>query len=169
MADLGSNYIVADNALITSKIWAVIDWASLNQNKYFATYFITQDNGASYRSVQLYTPDFYRTLIVRLYSFDGKAVPDGKPYVITYTTQARGTNIYKIVSKAEQYPTYQAAKNFIASQTSGNYDIVSTSPFVSPVPLDAVTDFKLVYSSDYTDSFSGNVTIPDIKVFQHVN
>jgi oligosaccharyl transferase (archaeosortase A-associated) len=166
MADLGSSYIIADNSLIAAKIWAVVDWASQSQDKYFGTYFVPK-NG-SYQSVQLYNPNFYRTLIVRLYSFDGKAVPDGKPVVVTYTTQTRNGAVYKLVTAADQYPTYQAALNYIASQKSGNYDIVGTNPFISPVPLDAIQDFNIVYSSPYTDSFSGNVTLPDIKVFEHV-
>lgn len=166
MADLGSSYIIADNSLITGKLWAVADWAKQSQDKYFGIYYVP--NNGMYQGRTLYTPDFYRTLIVRLYCFDGKAVPDGKPVVVAYNTQTKNGTTYKLVTAADQYPTYQAALNYIASQKSGNYDIVGTSPFVSPVPLDAVQDFKIVYSSPFTDSFSGNVTLPDVKVFQQV-
>jgi hypothetical protein len=72
------------------------------------------------------------------------------------------------VTKAEPYPSYKAALDYIASQKSGKYDIVGTSPFVSPVPLEAVNDFKLVYSSMYSISFSQNVTVPEIKIFEHI-
>jgi oligosaccharyl transferase (archaeosortase A-associated) len=166
MADLQSKYVIADNSLIVSKLWAVIDWAGQDQGKYFATYYVSNNN--QYQAVQLYTLDFYRMLVVRLYSFDGKAVPDGKPVVVTYTTQTKNGQTFKLVSKADNYPSYQAALNFIATQKTGNYDIVGTNPFVSPIPQDAVTDFNLVYSSPATVSFSGNFTIPDIKVFEHV-
>jgi oligosaccharyl transferase (archaeosortase A-associated) len=166
MADLDASYIIADNSLIISKLWAVADWAGQSQDKYFAVYYINK-NG-SYQPAQVYTPDFYRTLIVRLYSFDGQAVPDGKPVVVGYTTQTQNGMTYKLATSADTYPSYQAALDYIATQKTGNFDIVGTSPFVSPVPLEAVSDFKLIYSSPFTDSFSGNVTIPDIKVFQQV-
>lgn len=166
MADLGASYIIADYSLITSKVWAVADWASQNQEKYFTVYYINR-NG-TYQPAQVYTPEFYRTLIVRLYSFDGKAITDSKPLVVGYTTQTKNGITYKLATSAEQYSSYQAALNYIASQKTGSYDIVGTNPFINPVPLEAVTDFKLIYSSPSTDSFSGNVTIPDIKIFHQV-
>jgi asparagine N-glycosylation enzyme membrane subunit Stt3 len=164
--ELGSSYIIADYDLIVSKLWAVVDWAQQDQNKYFDVYYIP-DNG-SYTARQLMTPDFYRTLAVRLYSFDGQAVAEGSPLVVTYDKKVSNGIQYKVVTTAKQYSSYKAAQDFIASQKSGNYDIVGSSPFVSPVPLEAVTNYKLVYSSQYSQSASQNVTIPEIKIFEHI-
>ena len=166
MDEMKSDYIIADSQLITSKLWAVANWADQSQNKYFSSYYISQ-NG-KYQSVLLYTPDFYRSLIVRLFSFDGKAVTDSKPFVVTWEIHnINGTNA-KVITKADQYQSYAAAQAYIASQKTGNYDIVGTNPFINIVPLDPVTNFKEVFTSPSTDSFSGNVTISDVKVFQYV-
>ena len=166
MDEMKSDYIIADSQLITSKLWAVANWADQSQNKYFSSYYISQ-NG-KYQSVLLYTPDFYRSLIVRLFSFDGKAVTDSKPFVVTWEMHnINGTNA-KVITKADQYQSYTAAQAYIASQKTGNYDIVGTNPFINIVPLDPVTNFKEVFASPSTVSFSSNITIPDIKVFQHV-
>ena len=164
MAELGSSYVILDYALITSKLWAVADWARQDQNKYFSVYFI-QDQG-SYVPRQLMTPDFYRTLAVRLYGFDGKAVAEGKPLVITYEERTLDGNIYRVATNAKEYSSYKAAQDFIASQTSGKYDIVGINPFVSPVPLEAVTNFKPAHSSNYSQPSSQNTTIPEIKIFE---
>jgi oligosaccharyl transferase (archaeosortase A-associated) len=166
MKDLGSSYVILDYDLIASKLWAVADWAKKDQSKYFSVYYVLQ-NG-SYVPVQLMTPDFYRALAVRLYSFDGQAVVDGKPLVITYEEKVMNGNTYKILSKYQQYTSYKGAQDFISSQTSGKYDIAGGNPFVSPIPLDAVTNYKLVYSSKSSQSASQNTTIPDVKVFELV-
>ncbi len=166
MKELDSSYVVLDFSLITSKFWAVFDWAKQDQNKYFGIYYISREG--SYYPVQLMKPDFYRTLAVRLYAFDGQAVADGKPLVITYEERTSEGNIYKIVSKYEEFSSLNAAQNFIASQTSGKYDIVGVSEFISPVPLEAVPNFKLAYSSQYLQTYTQNITVPDIKIFEYV-
>jgi asparagine N-glycosylation enzyme membrane subunit Stt3 len=166
LAELESSYIIADFELITAKLWAVIDWAGQAQDKYFSVYYINSQG--TIRQVRLMTPDFYRSLLVRLYCFDGEAVAGGKPFVVTYTDQVSKGVHYKVVTNAQQYDSYQAAQSYIAAQPSGNYDIVSTNPFVSPVPLEAVPDFKLVYSSQYSITYSENATVPQIKIFEHV-
>jgi dolichyl-diphosphooligosaccharide--protein glycosyltransferase len=166
MEELDSSYVVLDFALITSKFWAVFDWSKQDQNKYFGIYLISKDG--AYYPVQLMKPDFYRTLAVRLYAFDGKAVADGKPLVITYEEKTSGGNTYKIVTKYEEFSSLKAAQNFIAVQTSGKYDIVGASEFVSPVPLEAVPNFKLAYSSQYQQTHTQNITVPEIKIFEYV-
>jgi hypothetical protein len=75
---------------------------------------------------------------------------------------------YKIVSNAQEYDSYQAAQEYITGQKSGNYDIVGGNPFVSPVPLEAVTDYKLVYSSLYSITYAENAMVPEIKIFEHL-
>jgi oligosaccharyl transferase (archaeosortase A-associated) len=164
---LKSSYIIEDYALITSKLWAVVDWAGKDQNKYFEVYYV--NNSGSYSPVQVMTPDFYRTLAVRLYSFDGKAVAEGKPLVITYEYKTSGTTRFKAATKSQEFSSYKAAQDFISSQKTGNYDIVGINPFISPVPLEAVPNYKLIYSSKYSQAASQNTTIPEIKLFEHIN
>jgi oligosaccharyl transferase (archaeosortase A-associated) len=164
--EMGSSYIIADYDLITSKLWAVVDWAKQDESKYFSVYYVL-DQG-SYSPRQLMTPDFYRTLAVRLYSFDGKALAEGKPWVVTYDMKVIAGSSYKIATNAKEYSSYKAAQDFIASQKSGNYDIAGVSPFVSPVPLEAVPNYNLVYSSKNLRAYTQNATISDIKIFEHV-
>jgi hypothetical protein len=45
---------------------------------------------------------------------------------------------------------------------------VSTSPFVSPVPLDKLEHYKLVYSSDKLIKEKGVGMIPQIKIFEYI-
>jgi len=91
-----------------------------------------------------------------------------KPMVITYTNQvdSKGT-AYKLITANQQFDSYQAALDYINSQTSGNHAIVGVNPFVSPVGLDAVPDFQLVHSSEQGTSVSSVGFVPEVKIFQY--
>jgi hypothetical protein len=103
-------------------------------------------------------------LIVRLYNFDGKAVAEGKPTVITYSyiTTTTGLQV-KVISDSQEFETYQEAVDYIAAQSSSNYyEIVGTDPFISPIALEALENYTLIYSS----AASTNSTYP-VKIFEY--
>ncbi len=167
MTEMDSSYIMADFALITNKYWAVIDWAEQNQDDYIRTYYVQEKDYLKPWNVFL-TPEYYRSLLVRLYNFDGKAQKGENPIVVTYQEVEKNGIIHKVVTNSQQYASYQEAQDFITSQTSGNYDIVGGNWFVSPIPLEPVTDFKLVYSSMYSIMYAQNAMVPEIKIFEYL-
>lgn len=120
------------------------------------------------QAVQLYTPAYYRTLAVRLYNFSGKALTDVKAVVITWAdkTDSQGTS-YKEITDVKEFTNYQEALDYLNSQESGNYAIVGTSPFVSPVPLEAIPDFELIYSSEQGISLQSVGFMPEVKIFEY--
>jgi oligosaccharyl transferase (archaeosortase A-associated) len=166
MADMQSSYIITDFELATSKFWAVADWAGQSQDKYFDTYYVASQG--QLKQVEVFTPEYYRTLVVRLFNFSGKAVTNEKPIVVTYDDKVQNGIKFKQITNAGEYSSYKAAQDYIAGQKSGNYAIVGANPFVSVVPLDAVQDYKLVYSSMYSVTYSTNITTPEIKIFQRL-
>ncbi len=166
MAELESSYIITDYDIALGKLWAVVDWAGQEQNKYFSLYYISSQG--TLKPVQVYNPDYYRSFVVRLYNFNGKAVTSEKPIVVTYIEKVQNGINYRQITNADEYPSYKAAQDYIASQKSGKYDIIGADPFVSPVPLEAVQGYKLVYSSMYSVSFSANTTMSEIKIFQRL-
>jgi hypothetical protein len=125
-----------------------------------------QDEEGSVSPRQVFGLEYYRTLIVRLYNFNGQANPGGKPTVVTYQDVKDVSGIpFKLVVDAKEFVSYQDALNYIATQDSTKkYEIISLDPFVSPIPLEAVEDYQLVYSSaNYT-----NTTVPEIKIFEYI-
>ena len=69
--------------------------------------------------VQVFSLDYYRTLIVRLYNFDGKAVSEGKPTVLIYQmAQVNADLEVKRLVDYKEFTAYQDALNYIASQNS---------------------------------------------------
>jgi hypothetical protein len=108
-------------------------------------------------------------LSARLYNFDGQAVTPEETKVISYQTKiSKGGMPYKEITSMESFPSYEAAADYVSSQKSDKYRIVSTSPFVSPVPLDKLEHYKLVYSSDKLIKEKGVGMIPQIKIFEYI-
>ena len=68
----------------------------------------------------------------------------------------------------EQFDSYQEAEEYISSQESGNYRIVGNNPAISPVPLAALEDYRLVYSSNNSVAIPDAGTIPEVKVFEYI-
>jgi oligosaccharyl transferase (archaeosortase A-associated) len=168
MDELKSSYIIIDFDMINAwsgKFHALVTWADLDQGKYINVYY-AEDKGSLVPWKVLLNSDYYRTLAVRLYNFNGKAVSGENTVVVTYNMQNQNGASIKVVTKAQQFATYQEAQDYIASEKPATYDIAGNNPFVSPVPLEAVKDYKPVYNSYYNLAYSSNITVPEIKVFE---
>jgi hypothetical protein len=111
----------------------------------------------------LYHPGYYNSTVARLYHFDGEAVTPTESIVISYQKRtAGGGEIYKEITNGWSFPTYEEAEAYVGNQTSGNYRIVGTNPSVSPVPLEELNSYELVYPT-------GNITnAGDIKIFKYL-
>ena len=166
MKELNSSYMVLDDTMTTSKLWAIMVWASVDSNKYVQVYYY--QNGNQMVPVQVYTTEYYKLLSVRLYNFDGKASTSEKPMVLTYEnkTDSKGQS-YRLISNAQQFDSYQAAQDYITAHPNETDIIAGSSPFVNPVPLDAVPNFKLIFSSTKNDATSVNNGLAEVKVFQY--
>ena len=81
---------------------------------------------------------------------------------LTSSALAKKTLAQVITAIADGNSSYQQAEAYRISKNSTMYRIVSPNPFVTPVPLEAVQDYKLVYSS--TQTLDG--TIPSVKIFE---
>jgi hypothetical protein len=122
--------------------------------------------------VYYFYPAYYDSIVARLYNFDGKAVTPTQPTVISYVEEEQGGVKYKIITNGPNppsFPTYEEAQAYVANQTSGNYRIVGTTPFISPVPLEEMKSYELVYQSNATVTMGvGGPTVPSVKVFKYL-
>ena len=88
-------------------------------------------------------------------------------FVISYEDRkVDATHTVKLITDAQPFDTYQAANDFLLSKTSGNYRIVGPNPFISPVPLAALQDYKLVYASSQTTDTGVGAT-SQVKIFEY--
>ncbi|KKM69548.1 hypothetical protein LCGC14_1449710 [marine sediment metagenome] len=139
------DYLILDYSVTTGKIWAVAIWADKAPTDYADYYKIITGNKTQF--VRLYYPAYYESLAARLYNFDGKAVIPTQSTTITVNGN--------IVATMDILPTY-------AEAVAAGGRIVGTQPFESPVPLEAVEGFELVYESEI--GISG---VSEVKVFRY--
>jgi len=165
---LESSYIIIDHQTATGKFWALVSWAEQELTQFSDIYYVPQEKGELV-PVPLFHPEYYRSLVVRLYNFDGQAVTPEKSIVISYEEKIVQEGVHiKLITSAEIFPSYEEATAYISSQKSGNYRIVSDSPFISPVPLEELKRFKLIYSSDISIIQPGVGGIPSVKIFEYI-
>jgi len=158
----GSKYVMIDYAMATGKFYAMVEWANGSVDKFYEYYYLPQQDGGQW--IPLYYPAYYKSTVARLYNFDGKAVVPTESLVISYSEEESPEGIsYKLITNAQPFPTYEEAEAYVASQEAGNYRVVSTSPFDSPIPLEELSSYELVYSSGDTTSAT------TVKIFEYLD
>jgi len=166
MSALGARYVVIDFATATTKFHGAAAFANIPIENFYETYYIAEKG--TLKPVILYYPEYYRSLAVRLYNFDGASLTPDRSIAIAYQEKVTTTGRkYKEITDVHPFSSYQEAEAFIASQKSRNYRIVSDNPFLSPVPLERLQSYKLVYSSKSDMiQMSGIGIVPEVKIFE---
>jgi dolichyl-diphosphooligosaccharide--protein glycosyltransferase len=165
--ELGTAYVIVDYETALSKFWAIVTWAGKEESEFYDIYYEPQENQLAPRVV--FYPEYYRTLSTRLYNFDGKAVTPVSSIVISFRQNlSQGGIIYKEITDVKQFGSYEEAGAYVSSQNSANYRIVSDNPFISPVPLEALEHYRLIYSSESQVEQPGVGAVPEVKIFEYV-
>jgi len=159
-----TKYVVIDYMMPTSKFYAMAKWAGKSEDEFYGLYYIPAQAGGQW--AMLYYPTYYESTVARLYNFDGKNVTAAQPIVISYEEVTSGGQTYRQVTSGQYFPSYADAQTYVANQTSGNYEIVGSSPFDSIVPLEELKSYKLVYQSNATVTMGG-LTLPSVKIFNY--
>jgi dolichyl-diphosphooligosaccharide--protein glycosyltransferase len=164
---LGSKYVMIDSDMSTSKFYAFPRWTGSSEGEFFGVYYQPTEEGQLQR-VNVFYPGYYRSMVARLYNFDGKAVVPTETIVISYEEKvSREGPTYKEITGSWSFPTYEEAEAYISSQESGNYRIVGPNPFVSPVPLEELTSYELVYESEARVNIADK-SLPRVKIFEYI-
>ena len=164
--ELGTKYVVIDYAMVTGKFYAMAEWAGRSSDEFFGVYYWQTSDG--WQGGILYYPTYYQSIVVRLYNFDGKAVTPTQSEVISYEERVTsGGEKYNEVTGYQPFSSYEEAQAYVANQTSGNYRIVGSNPFSSPVPLEELNSYELVHQSEATVTMGG-LTLPSVKIFKYL-
>jgi len=165
---LGSDYIIIDHLTVINKFWALVQWAELDRSQFYDSYLLPQEE-RKFVMIQLYYPEYYRSMVVRLYNFDGQAVTPESSIVIAYEERlTQEGQPFKLITEVKEFLSYEEATAYIASRESGNYRIVNDNPFVSPVPLAALKDYRLIHSSDESAKPTDEGRPPPVKIFEYL-
>jgi oligosaccharyl transferase (archaeosortase A-associated) len=166
----GSKYVIVDYAIANAwsgKFYALATLSGNKKEKFFDVYY--QSQKGVLKPVTLFYPEYYRSLVCRLYNFDGKQVVPRNSMVISYEQKVnKKGQSYKQITVAKSFSDYSAAEAYITAQKSDNYRIVGSDPFVSPVPLESLEHYKLVYSSQGTMVQPNGKMISEVKIFEYI-
>jgi dolichyl-diphosphooligosaccharide--protein glycosyltransferase len=163
---LGSKYVIIDAAMarVERKFPAMATWAGESVSQFFETYLVKTAEGRL-EPVAVYYPEYYQSMCSRLYVFGGEQwEPSNSTWVLSYVER----DGYKEISSLRRFATYEEAKTYLESQTSANYRIVSLDPLASPVPLEELKDYKLVYHSDSSAARRGDEIIYQVEIFEYL-
>jgi len=164
----GSKYIIIDHdvAYYLGKFHALATLSGSSTDKFFEFYY--QPKGNILEPVLFFHPEYYRSLVIHLYNFDGKEVSPKSVKAISYQEKVSPNGQpYKQITDVRPFKSYEEAQTFISSQKSSNYTIVSTDPYASPVPLPAVEHYSLIYASKGSVMEPGKGIVPAIKIFEY--
>jgi dolichyl-diphosphooligosaccharide--protein glycosyltransferase len=162
--ELGSKYVMIDSAMASGKFYAMAEWAGKNVSDFYEVYYMQTEDGGQWAT--LFYPAFYQSIAIRLYNFDGKAVTPATNSSIVISYEERVTSDgqkYKEITSGQAFSTYEDARAYLASQTSGNYRIVGTSSSASPVPLEALDNYERVYPEP-----DATITSATVKIFKYL-
>jgi hypothetical protein len=152
------------------KYYSWLSYAGIKQTQHYDVYI--QRTGGKMNRVLLYYPEYYQSLAVRLYNFDGGQVMYQESIVISYETRVNNDGVtYKEIISWQSFPSYDRALAYLDStskQKPGNYRIVGTDPFTSPVPMNSLKNFKLVYGSNSSVMVSNVGKVPEVKIFEYI-
>jgi dolichyl-diphosphooligosaccharide--protein glycosyltransferase len=163
----GGKYVIIDfDTALPLKFHSIALASGNPKEKYYDVYY--QKQGSSLSAVILFSPEYYRTVMVRLYNFDGKVVTESNVTAISYENKEDASGqAYKLITDYKTFKTYSEAQAYVAQQKTGQYKIGGIDPFVSPVSLEPLTDFKLVYGSGPTKPTPAGGAVPEVKVFEY--
>jgi oligosaccharyl transferase (archaeosortase A-associated) len=151
-----SRYVMAHRAvpmlprgrLLRGSFPDLVVWAGKDDGTFGET-FQVKDSQGRLRPTVLFLPEYYRTMIVRLYVFGGKpAVPRDSTYVVTYI-ERRGDHgaVVKEAIESKRFKTYADALGYLDRLGHTNRVIGGFDPELTPVPLEPLTRLRLVEES----------------------
>ncbi|MHC1631774.1 MAG: oligosaccharyl transferase, archaeosortase A system-associated [Methanotrichaceae archaeon] len=153
-----TRYVITDVEMAMGKFHAIAAWSNDPVNKYYGA--IPQ--GKQY--VQVYTPQYFKTMIARLHFFDGTETPIGDAWAVSFRPDGGGGVMVEPLKISRNYSDLQETVNESFSQ---GYPaaIVSQSPASTAVPLEALKHYRLVHESQSPVTSDGQKYV---KIFEHV-
>jgi dolichyl-diphosphooligosaccharide--protein glycosyltransferase len=167
MAEWGAKYVIVDGRIASpnDKFYALATLAAGQESDFYELCW--QKKEGKYVPLLVFYPEFYRTMVSRLYNFDGKQVIPQKTTVMSWQDQSvPDGQRFKEITGFKSFRSCEEADAFLAGQKDGKYRIVGADPLVSPVPLEALDGYKLVYQSE-EKAGAGSIPLPVIKIFEY--
>lgn len=175
---MGSRYVVVDDSMpllewagtgsVKGKISAMARWAGKQPEDFYEVAYKRDRFGKLIPNAVFY-PEYYRSMLARLYVFGGRPVEPTEAYVISfrYQTNSRGEP-FKEVTSYQQFDSYAAAKAFCDTQPPESTRIVGLKPHLTCVPLtDRLEHYRLTFRSPTKRSGQPGQVISRVQIYEY--
>jgi hypothetical protein len=153
-------YIIIDYLMVTSKFYAIDTLAHAPLGEQYLPTIYQQDyqfwDKGKEQLVMLNYEEYYRSLVVRLYNFNGQPIRSpGAPLFMADKN--------RIITGVKDFPTLDEALQF---QKQNGGIIAGSDPFLSPWPMDDTLEgYKLVWQSESKVKML-NWVYPEVKIYE---
>ena len=162
---LDTKYIIIDDKMTAGKFYAIPTWAGEDPDDFHEMYYLPAEDG-TLRGATFYYPSYYLSAAVRLYNFNGEAaVPDNSAILLTYEDRVSLEGVsYHVVTGSWEFSSYEEVQEYITKNEYGKYVFGNFDPFVTPVPLEEMERYELVYESELNQNGK-----PIVKIFEYIS
>jgi oligosaccharyl transferase (archaeosortase A-associated) len=161
---LGTRYIIINLDMVTGMFLSNTGWTGQKPELYSEVLYQADDKGVV-SPLRVYYPSYYKSMSVRLYNFAGEKVVPKTTWVISYIhkTDIHGQP-YNLISFSKQFSTYEEAETYC--QKNPGCQIIGSDAFTSPVPLEKLGHYRMVYRSSTVVMKTGDRQISNIEIFE---
>lgn len=162
-----ARYVIIDNRVANpnDKFYALAGLSGRQESDFYELCW--QQKEGRYAPLLVFYPEYYRTMVARLYNFDAKAVTPASTMVMSWQErQMPDGRKFKEITGLKSFRSYAEAGAFIEGQKQGDYRIIGFDPLVSPVPLEFLSAYQIVYRSKEMAGVGSATQLPAIKIFE---
>jgi len=164
-----AGYVIIDDRIANpnDEFYALANLSGKQESDFYELCW--QQKDGKYVPLLVFYPEYYRSMVIRLYNFDGKQVTPASTLVMSWQDrQMPEGQKFKEITGLKSFRSVSEAESYIAGQKQGNYRIIGADPLVSPVPLQALNQYKEVYQSKQKASVGSATQLPAIKIFEYI-
>ncbi|MFH0968251.1 MAG: oligosaccharyl transferase, archaeosortase A system-associated [Methanobacteriota archaeon] len=166
----GAKYIIIDYEMLTSKYASLPLWAfgSATNDKYQKYYYQqSAGNQNQYDPILTLKPDYFNSMLSRLYVLDGTRTNSTGANLVSYTNMQIDGQLIPAVSKIVTISPEQAEETLKDGISPGT-DLVSIQ-YTHPIAtIPALTHYRLVYESPTVTASDEYAQIHNVKIFERV-
>ena len=140
-----SKYIILDDYSIN----AIQFMAARSDNK---SNYVREIKFADNKKQNIYMPKYYKSISTRLYLYNGKEYMPKESHVL-------------INNEIRKFNSYKYALDYIKKHN--NSIIVGIDPYESPIPLEKIDNYQLVYESNASIAKNSLGELKQVKIFSY--
>ncbi len=166
--ELGARYLVLDPSVALfnksgqSHFLDILVWSRRPQ-PYLRQMYTLRDKKLTPEI--LFLPDFYRSMAVRLYTFDGRRTEPHSLWVLSTEAYPLGGGLVDIVRQAREFGSEREAREYMAAHPEDTTTLGGLDPTQTCVTLEEVSAFREVFTSDPEPPAPGR-PLRGVKVFE---